>query len=1119
MQRNKNLRLENPLGLSFGFNENGSVKGIEAGPVRISLAQTSPFSEGGACVYLRKRGSPCSFTPLFGPHSDSRFVVGRGAFHSSGSWQGIEYRCVLSLSTKDLSWQWRIELSNTGDSAADLDLVCVQDAGLKTTHGGAVNEYYVSQYIERLILEDEQYGAVICCRQNMKESGGHPWLMLACREGAVSGSTDGMQIYGKTYRHTGVAEGLKSESLGGEYAGESSRVALQGRPFHLEARGRHSCDFAFLYVPDHPLATSAGDLRRLPGLFREFGGQAAAVEEKNWIKPVFNLFNTSPFLPTEELNTEEMHMFFGLDRREAERESGYLASFFCRQTNHVMMHRKELLAERPHAHIMQAKTAFVPDENDVSTTSYAYGAFNSHLSQGNTNFNSLLSVCTSPFNLSRESGQRIFVEIQGMHYLLGIPAVFEMGLNRCRWIYKSGDYCFQVRTWTSKRSPRVNLDFKVLSGPDVSLLITHDFDRLNHWAVYPSDHPHEYVAKPGAESMMAGKFPKAGFKILINSDCDFTVGDEGLLLAGEASGDDPLFVIRVNKTPEFYMSFVGELKGPVPAENIKNADKQYILDAGDAQDAWRELSSGLSLHGTSRDVAAFREILPWFGMNALTHYLTPHGLEQFGGAAWGTRDVAQGPLELLLTMEKYQEARQVLCILFSNQNADGGWPQWWMFDSYRNVRADSSHGDIYYWCIIALSQYIRLSGDLEIMKEVLPYYHEGGMDVAEKAPLREHLERLNQMIIGSFIPGTALVPYGGGDWNDSLQPVSRELAGRMISSWTVEMNYQAFKLLSGVYEKLGEKSKAEDLQATCGRIREDFNRHLIREGVVAGYGLVQEDGTIRLLLHPGDTQTNIHYSLLPMNRGIISGLFTPEQALQHMDHIDRHLKGPDGARLMDRPLAYKGGIQEIFQRAESSTFFGREIGLMYVHEHIRYAESLAIMGKADEFVRALRQAIPVAYADVVPCGDYRQSNCYYSSSDITFRNRYDADERYAEINSGNIPLKGGWRVYSSGPGIFIGVIITRLLGLRLDYDHVIIDPVIPFSMDGLSATLNFLGRTVSIRYKATGRCHSPEKIIINGKEISMTYESNGYRQGGAIMLRNLFKSLTNQKENLIEVVL
>ena len=72
------------------------------------------------------------------------------------------------------------------------------------------------------------------------------------------------------------------------------------------------------------------------------------------------------------------------------------------------MHAKEILVDRPHGHIMQANAGLMPDENIMSTTSFAYGVFNSHLTQGNTNFNTLLSVCSSQFNLARETGQRIF---------------------------------------------------------------------------------------------------------------------------------------------------------------------------------------------------------------------------------------------------------------------------------------------------------------------------------------------------------------------------------------------------------------------------------------------------------------------------------------------------------------------------------------------------------------------------------------------------------------------------------------------------------------------------------------------------------------------------------------
>jgi 1,2-beta-oligoglucan phosphorylase len=317
----------------------------------------------------------------------------------------------------------------------------------------------------------------------------------------------------------------------------------------------------------------------------------------------------------------------------------------------------------------------------------------------------------------------------------------------------------------------------------------------------------------------------------------------------------------------------------------------------------------------------------------------------------------------------------------------------------------------------------------------------------------------------------------------------------------------------------GNKKKADELKVICDKIREDFNRYLVKDGLVAGYGLLGDDGKISVMLHPGDSVTGVNYSILPMDRGIISEIFTREQAEYHQDIIEKHLKGPDGARLMDRPLKYRGGIQQIFQRAESSTFFGREIGLMYVHEHIRYAESLAKTGKADAFVKALRQAIPVSYREIVPCGDIRQSNCYYSSSDVHFKNRYEADERYDEIKTGNLTLRGGWRVYSSGPGIYISLVVSRLLGIRIESGNVIIDPVLPFSMDGLVASMNFMDHPVTFIYLVKERNFSPKSISINGNNVRFDYEECKYRKGGAVIPAQGLQVILNQDANQIEIEL
>ena len=1112
------MKIKNSPGLSFDFLENGSIKSIEADSVRISLKVATPFSGSGANLYLRKRTVPVEYIALLGPESNSSFSSCEDSFMAEGSWSGLDYTCVLKLSAKSLSWQWRINVENRSGNFVELDLICLQDAGLKQVSDGLVNEYYVSQYLERRILEDKHFGSVVCCRQNMKEPAGNPWLMIACENRALSASVDGMQFYGKTYRQTGIPEGLVSERLGGEYAGESSILALQEKPFTLAAGDHHSSVFVVTFLPDHPQATSGDDLHRLPSLMSEFGDELSLRKFQAMRPQVKNIFNTSAFLPIEDLGDKELSLFFGKDRRNCDKENGRLLSFFCQQNNHVVLRAKEILADRPHAHIMQARAGFSPDENIVSTACMAYGVFNSHLAQGNTNFNVFLSICSSQFNLSPETGQRIFVEIDGRTFLLGVPSAFEMGLNHCRWIYKHGGYCFQVRSWTSKKFPQVNMDFKVLTGNPVKLSITHHFDDLNGWRIGPGPSTGEYVARPEADSMIAGKFPQAQFRITVHGDpARYEACGDELLFSDHQRHGESFFIVGVRETSDFCVSFTGEVCGASLVAPISDADEQWFSDCKDAQSAWQELSLNLSLKTDQEDLSAIGEILPWYGMNALTHFLTPYGLEQFSGAAWGTRDIAQGPFDLLMCMGKYAEAKKVLRTIFSNQNSDGGWPQWWMFDSYAGIRADSAHGDVFYWCIIALGNYIKVTGDLNILDEILPYYHEDGAARAEKTPLSEHIDRLIRMIVNSFIPGTAFVPFGGGDWNDSLQPLSREMAQRMISSWTVEMNYQAFSQYRAVYEQAGNLVKAGELKDICERIKADFNKYLIREGVVAGYGLVQEDRSITLLLHPTDQLTNIQYSILPMNRGILSELFTREQAAHHQELIEQHLKGPDGARLMNRPLKYKGGIQTLFQRAESSTFFGREIGIMYVHEHIRYAEIQALTGKADAFLKALSQANPVGYRNVVPCGDIRQANCYYSSSDVTFRNRYEADERYEEIKTGKITLKGGWRVYSSGPGIYIGLVVSRLLGLRRESGKIILDPVMPFSLDGLSASLDFMGYSLTITYSVREGNFGPKTVFINGNPVRFTEEENKYRKGGAVIPLDLFTSMLNQQENTLEI--
>ena len=201
---------------------------------------------------------------------------------------------------------------------------------------------------------------------------------------------------------------------------------------------------------------------------------------------------------------------------------------------------------------------------------------------------------------------------------------------------------------------------------------------------------------------------------------------------------------------------------------------------------------------------------------------------------------------------------------------------------------------------------------------------------------------------------------------------------------------------------LDAPTQAKDLDALAAAMREDFNRFLIRDGVVAGYGVFgPEGGPPELLLHPSDRSDRPLLLAASDDAGNYRrDSSRPAQSRRHLGLIRKHLLFPDGARLMDRPIAYHGGPETIFRRAESAAFFGREIGLMYVHSHLRYAEAMAVLGEAEALWDALLVANPIAVTDRLAHASLRQRNAYFSSSDAAFQDRYQASAAWDRVKAG-----------------------------------------------------------------------------------------------------------------------
>ncbi len=1111
------MRLGSRSGLRAEINANGSLRRFDCESICLPLFVGNELDGGPTNLYLRIHARTVEWTPLLGPTSPTSFHTdpASGMLVGTGSWQGINYTLALVLSQSSPAWFWHLRLENTSSESRSMDLTYAQDVALAPYGALRLNEFYVSQYIDHTPLQLPGHGFLIASRQNQAADGKHPWCLIGSLREATSFATDALQFHGLASRAGEAPIGVTGELPGRRLQHEHSMAVLRDSRIQLEARSSVCAGFFGTYVADHPGATSAADAQLATATLTLPEAKPPAIYSTGEESPhAATLFSSAPLLNALDLSPEELRDLFGSQWRHSEvDEHGTRVSFFHGTDSHVVLRAKELRVQRPHGHVLRTGRNTTPDETALTSTAWMSGVFHSMVTQGHVSINRFLSTVHTYLGLFRSHGQRVFVQEADQWQLLNVPSAFEISPNRCRWIYQHAKGAIHVISEARTDPHELTLSIEVKSGSPARFLISNhvslnDDDGSAPGAALWQHTGAQIVVSPAAASDLGRRFPNGNFTIAAATGTHFeSVGGDELLFMDGLTRQQPFVCIVTAPASQVGLSIRGHLVAaatPAPLLAEKAAD----------------LTPQLRIHPAtpSDPLARLADIVPWFAQNALIHYLSPRGLEQFSGGGWGTRDVCQGPVELLLALGRVDAIRDLLVRVMGNQNPDGDWPQWFMFfERERGIRAGDSHGDIVFWPLVVLAQYLTVSGDAALLDAKVPFFDGRGPDVGERATVWEHVERALALIETRVIPGTALAAYGHGDWNDSLQPADPAMRERMCSAWTVTLHFQALVSLASVLRPLGRTEEAERFEAAAEAIRGDFQRLLVVDGVLTGYALFNDDKHPRYLLHPSDQTTTVHYSSLAMIHAILEDLLTPAQSREHLKLIDQHLSTPDGVRLFDRPMPYHGGLQQLFQRAETATFFGREIGLMYTHAHLRYAQALAHVGEAERFLQALCQANPIGIRSIVPTATLRQANCYYSSSDAAFEDRYQASEEYQRIGRGSIALDGGWRVYSSGAGIALGLIIRRFLGVSPEARHLRVDPVIPTTLDGLRVETTLLGRPVTLSYQIKGAGCGVNSITLNETTLPFDTEPNPHRRGAALIATAAVAERLQARDNILRI--
>ena len=633
-----------------------------------------------------------------------------------------------------------------------------------------------------------RFGPVVMSRQNMAQDGRHPWAAHGCFDGAASFATDALQLFGPAYRDANEIELPFGASLPGvRLQHECACAILQSKSRILQPGESAAWTFFGVYDPDHAEPTGENDLSRIEAA--EKAAKAFAKEDVALETPARSLLQDAPPLLCRSASDDAR------PRLHEERQDGALLSYFVEdgpRNRHAVLREKDRLVRRRHGTILRSGQDLLPSDDMLCATAWMHGVFASQLTIGNTSFHKLFSVSRDGYNITRTSGLRVLAEIDGAWRLLTLPSRFEMGLSDSVWEYRHEGGAISVHVIASGEDPALQCTIEVEGAPCRFLVFGHlvlgeqDFA---HSGIVEVDGKAKQVSfRPDPDWLWGQRYPDAAYHLVTSTPAaiDAIGGDELLYTDGVERGM-PYVAFRTLPTNELRFAITGSMTDASEARRL--ADK-YAAGVGpgemltSANAFWSRLTRDARLESSDPSVTAFNTILPWLAHNAIIHLTAPRGLEQYSGGGWGTRDVCQGPVEMLLALDRVAPVRDLLTRVMAMQNPDGDWPQWFMFfERERGIRAGDSHGDIVLWPLKAVCDYIEATDDVAFLSEPVAWGIGSGAGEAEEwTSIAGHIEALIDGVTASFIPGTHLPRYGNGDLERHLQPADLSLREWLVSS-------------------------------------------------------------------------------------------------------------------------------------------------------------------------------------------------------------------------------------------------------------------------------------------------------------------------------------------------
>jgi len=449
-----------------------------------------------------------------------------------------------------------------------------------------------------------------------------------------------------------------------------------------------------------------------------------------------------------------------------------------------------------------------------------------------------------------------------------------------------------------------------------------------------------------------------------------------------------------------------------------------------------------------------------------------------GARGIGYRDSMQDVMSVFAFMPG--ESKEFIRTLLSFQKRDGSAMHQFNPLTMIGSEGDSlemedrphTYGDDHLWGVLAGTSYLKETGDLSFLEEVIPFYDQSRSEERlESVSIIEHFRRALAYTRDNC--GTHGLPLlGFADWNDTVN-----LPDGAESLFIANLYGKALLEIIELCEHLGDNASADGY-------RQDYDSMKARVEAVAWDGswylrYFDEQGT------PIGSSANTHGRiwLNAQTWPVISGFASPERGRQALDAAYEHLNTRYGLKLStpgyDGYDPRLGGVSTYPPGA-------KENGGIFLHPNPWAMIAEAILGNGERAYQYYAQINPLSHNDRIEI---------YECEPFVYAQNILGNEHPQHGLARNSWLTGtaSWCYLAATQWI---------LGIRPGYGGLYIDPCLPPDWEGFKVRRKFRGSSFEIEV------HNPEHVSSGVQRLALD---------GEILKDNLVPLIQPEGDHRVEV--